>query len=138
MRALLFPLLFLSACKQQEQQPAAVNAPVAAAVTSVYVGSGRDRLCYNADSKRMGVITYGAAETNCAIRGSFDGSSLKPDGDTKCQVPVAIEGNRITLINQGNAECAYYCGPDASYAGKTFDRMDNQPPVTDIAGDLLC
>ncbi|WP_338504615.1 hypothetical protein V6R86_11325 [Sphingomonas kaistensis] len=137
MRALLLSLLLLSACKQQEQQPNAVDAPVAA-MTGVYAGTGRDRLCYNADSKRMGMITFGAAETNCAIRGSFDGSSVKPDGDTKCQVPVAIEGNRITLINQGGAECAYYCGPNASYAGKTFDRMDNQPPATDIAGDPLC
>lgn len=138
MRAMVLSLFLLTACKQQEQQPAAVDAPIAATLTGVYGGSGRDRLCYNADSKRMGMITYGPKETNCAIRGSFDGSSLRPDGDTKCQVPVAIEGNRITLINEGGSECAYYCGPDASFAGKTFDRMDNQPPVTDIAGDPLC
>jgi len=108
------------------------------AVTDTYAGSGNDRLCYNAETKRMGTITFGAAATNCSMRGSFDGSSLRPDGDERCQVPVAIEGNRITLINQGGPDCAYYCGPGASLEGKTFARMDRPEPVTDLGGDPLC
>jgi hypothetical protein len=139
MRAALFlPLFVLSSCNRQESEPVAANASARAAATATYAGTDKDRLCYNAESKRMAMITYGSAANNCTMRGSFDGSSLRPEGDDKCQVPVAIEGNRITLINEGGPACTYYCGSGASYAGKTFARMDRPEPVTDIAGDPLC
>jgi hypothetical protein len=139
MRLALIPLLLLTgACRQE----AAVTEPEAqqekAGVLTVYAGSGRDRLCYNSETKRMSVIAFGPSQTNCTMRGSFDGNSLRPDGDGKCQVPVAIEEGQITLIDDGGQSCAYYCGPGASYAGKTFVRMDKPDQVADLAGDPLC
>jgi hypothetical protein len=87
------------------------------------------------------VITYAASgDSNCTVRGSFSAGSdsrIKPNGDERCAIDVAVDGDRVTL-NGGGEACAYYCGPGASPEAKTFVRMDNPDEVKDFAGDPLC
>lgn len=140
MRATLIPLLLLTAaCRQHEAAPEEpVQAPETSAVTA-FAGTGRDRLCLKEEEGRAAFITYAAqGDTNCSVRGSAsDGPAIRPDGDTSCAIPFDRQGDRITLGAGGEA-CAYYCGPGASFEGKSFVRMDKAEPVTDIAGDPLC
>jgi hypothetical protein len=133
-------LLCMSLAGCRESEPAAENseAPVTSEVP-VFAGEGRDRLCLKEGEERAGFITYAAGtNANCSVRGTVGGQgAIKPDGDTACTIPFTRDGNRITLRDGGPA-CAYYCGPNASFAGKTFVRMDKAEAVVDLAGEPLC
>lgn len=83
------------------------------------------------------MISYGEGDSNCLMRGRIEGGALIPNGDQSCRIPLTLEGGKIT-IGTPPASCAYYCGPGASLAGKTFTRMAKPEPLTDIAGDPLC
>jgi hypothetical protein len=141
MRVLLLPLLllFTASCREAAQGNAAE--PAGTDALDAYAGAGRDRLCLAPNGGTAGLITFAATgDSNCSIRGTFGGAQdarIKPNGDEACAVPVRVEGARVTL-GQPSAACAYYCGPGASLAGKTFDRMDNPAQVTDLGGDPLC
>lgn len=148
MRALVFPLLLLVAgcgrgdAPANEIDNAARTEGAAAEEIIVYASGPRDRLCLSARAGGVaGVIAFAPTDdSNCSIRGTWsDGASaaLRPQGDEKCVIPLEREGDIVTL-GEGGPACAYYCGPSATLAGKTFVRMDNPAPVTDIAGDPLC
>jgi hypothetical protein len=62
---------------------------------------------------------------------------IAPDGDESCRIAVA-KGNGRVRLGPVTPQCAYYCGPKASYAGKTFVQQAKPTPVTDVAGDPLC
>ena len=141
MRALTISLtLLLAACGGSDQaanERAAAPLETSAATTASYAGSGRDRLCLGGPNSAAAVISYGAGDNNCLVRGRIEGGALIPNGDDSCRIPVTESGGTITL-GTPPPSCAYYCGPGASLAGKAFTRMAAPEPVTDIAGDPLC
>ncbi|GAA4018451.1 hypothetical protein GCM10022280_17450 [Sphingomonas swuensis] len=128
----------MAACRQEEAAPAAETVPDAAAA-EVYASGPRDRLCLKPGEQRAGIITFAkTGDSNCSVRGSITNpQAIRPDGDTTCAILYNRDGDTLTLLT-GDNSCAYYCGPGASLEGKTFVRMDNPMPVTDIAGDPLC
>jgi hypothetical protein len=134
--------LLLGACSQKAEAPSSPEGEnaVASVGTATFAGSGRDRLCL-ADGGRGAFITFGEGNANCSVRGQVDGSgerlTLAPEGDLTCRIDIVRNGDDVRLGEVGGA-CNYYCGPKASFAGKTFKRMPNAEPVTDIAGDPLC
>jgi len=137
MRAILLIVLCLTAC-QQEQQP---DEPGIAPGT--FAGEGRDRLCISGEaaSLRAGLIAYGAGDANCSAAGrlerSGDGWALVPRGEGECRIPLTIQGH-VVRVGQPPAACAYYCGPGAQLAGKSYSRADMGAKAVDFAGDPLC
>lgn len=131
--------LLLTACGREQaatNQGATAATPRAEAGAIVFGAGARDRLCLKGDQAAF--ITYAAAgDANCTLRGSANATSIRPDGDASCSVPLTRAGDRVTL-GTASPGCAYYCGPDASFAGKTFTRMAQPQPITDLAGDPLC
>jgi hypothetical protein len=94
-----------------------------------------------AQSGGAAFITYGEGDANCSVKGQIEGAgerlTLVPEGDTTCRIELNRSGDSVRLGAVG-AACAYYCGPKASFEGKSFKRKDNAEPVTDLAGDPLC
>ena len=62
---------------------------------------------------------------------------LVPKGEGDCRIPLVIEGNSVS-VGRLPAACSYYCGPDATMAGKTYNRADTGAHAVDLAGDPLC
>lgn len=144
MRALLISLTFLlSACGRDD--PAANQKSAGASngeVTyTIFAGAGRDRLCIAEQGGKASFVTYAeGSDANCMVRGSWSPGgpqAIKPDGDPSCSIIFNKDQQGIQLM-AGGPGCAYYCGPGASFVGKTFTRMANPAPVSDIAGDPLC
>jgi hypothetical protein len=135
MRPIIALALLLTACSQQPAEPGLTP--------GTFAGAGRDRLCISgeAGALRAGLIAYGQGDVNCSAAGNLrqagDGWLLVPKGEGDCQISLAIEGNAIR-IGQPPAACAYYCGPNASMAGKIFNRSGMGAKVVDLAGDPLC
>lgn len=140
MRALVFSLtLLLAACDGGDQL---ANNVVAGpeerpATYASFAGAGRDRLCIGGPDAAAAVVSYGEGDNNCLVRGRIEGGALIPNGDDSCRIPLAEEAGKITLGTPA-ASCAFYCGPGASLAGKTFTRMAKPEAVNDNAGDPLC
>jgi hypothetical protein len=142
MRTLLLSgLLLLSACRQEED--AAANQPTGQADSprfDVYQAGGRDRLCIG--KGRAAFIVYAEqGDSNCSVSGAVERSgsqiTIRPDGDTSCTITAVDNGTSLRLGPLTPA-CAYYCGPNASFAERTFDAMPGSQPVTDLAGEPLC
>ena len=138
MRLLLLAFaLTVTACAQEE--PAAP--PGLAAGT--YTKGGRDALCISGQggTQRAGFVVYGADNANCSASGRIEASgadwTLIPAGDAECRIPVTVTPGRISL-GPSNPACAYYCGPGASFAGKSFSQSPSAKPAADLAGDPLC
>ena len=135
MRIFLPPLLLLSACSQEPTQP---TVP-----TGIFAGDGRDRLCIagEASAYRAGLIAYGEGDNNCSASGRLekagDGWMLVPKGEGDCRIPLTIDGNVIRM-GQAPAACAYYCGPGATLAGRSYNRTNMGPKAVDLAGTPLC
>ena len=123
--------LLLAACSPEPPPPTPERA--------IYAGQGRDRLCVEGD--RAGFVTYGAGEANCSARGRIERAgataSFRPDGDEDCRIAVTISGDRASL-GPGQPSCSYYCGPGATFGGKSFSRDASASPAVDFAGDPLC
>ena len=140
MRVLVFSLtLLLAACGSGEQAAnEAIASPEAgAAANASFAGAGRDRLCIAASNAAAAVVSYGEGDNSCLVRGQIESGALIPHGDESCRIPVTKAGDKLTF-GTPPATCAFYCGPGASLAGKTFTRMAKAEPVSDIAGDPLC
>jgi hypothetical protein len=135
MRAIILLALLMAACSQQP------DAPTIAAGT--YSGKGRDRLCIagEAGAYRAGLNAYGQGDVNCSATGSLEplgaGWVLVPKGEGPCRIPIEIQGN-VVRIGQPPQACAYYCGPGANMAGRTYNRSDMGAKAVDLAGDPLC
>jgi hypothetical protein len=135
MRTIIPVALLLAACSQQDQVP---SIP-----TGTYAGQGRDRLCIagEAGNYRGGLIVFGQGDTNCSASGrvSVEGDQyvLVPRGEGDCRIPLEIQGN-VARIGRPPAACAYYCGPGADMAGRTYNRSDMGAKAVDLAGDPLC
>ena len=141
MRRLPIPLSMLLVACGGGSDPDNQNA--AAAVDGVTIkaqwGAGRDRLCLQ--NNRAGLITFATAgDNNCMVKGATvttdGGFQLKPDGDESCTIDIRMDGGAVVL-GQASPACAYYCGPNASYAGKRMEPT-SASPATDVAGDPLC
>ena len=134
------PLALLTAC-QQEAEPPAEARPEARQQVMTYAGVGRDRLCLDEGGRRIGFITYGEGDENCSVRAAVgrDGErlSIVPDGDESCRIDATIGAGRVVL-GPVSPSCTYYCGPDVSFAGKSFQQLPEPEPVGDLAGDPLC
>ena len=134
--AILTALVALAACSK----PQAAAPP---AIAGTYAGAGRDALCVASDGgdARTGFITYGPGDANCSASGRLVAAGaaweLVPAGEGDCRIPVAFGEGKVTL-GQQSAACAYYCGPGASFAGKTFDLAPKRAAAVDFAGDPLC
>ena len=134
--AILLALGAIAACSK----PQAAAPP---AIAGTYAGAGRDALCFASDGgpSRSGFITYGAGDANCSASGRLVGAGeaweLVPAGEGECRIPVSFGDGTVTLGAQ-SANCAYYCGPGASFAGKTFRMVPKPPAAVDLAGDPLC
>jgi hypothetical protein len=142
--ALLLAGLLLTGCGRSEESSNNVAAepsiaPVAALAS--YAGVGRDRLCLAEADGRAGLVTYGEGDANCSLRGTVQraGSKLTiiPEGDATCRIDATVTGDGVILGAQGSA-CSYYCGPTASFAGRSFTRMERPEPATDLTGEPLC
>ena len=135
MRPILLPALLLAACSQPPAEPSLA--------TGTFAGEGRDRLCLAGEpgNYRGGLIAYGLGDVNCSASGRLEISgnqlSLIPRGEGDCRIPLTLDGNAVR-VGQVPAACAYYCGPGASMAGKSYNRSDMGAAVTDLAGDPLC
>jgi len=127
--------LLLAACSKPPAEPG--PAP------GTFAGEGRDRLCIAGEGAalRAGLIAYGEGNVNCSAAGSLQlagqGWVLVPKGEGDCRIPLEVAGNSVR-IGQPPAACAYYCGPGAVMAGKTFNRTDMGAKAADLAGDPLC
>lgn len=121
--------LLITACSQEPTPPSNDR--------GLYAGEGRDRLCRSGD--RIGFVTYGDGDANCSVRGRVDPATLAitPDGDPDCRIAFQDQGGSVRL-GKGNAACAYYCGPDASFDGKAFTENASASAAVDFAGDPLC
>jgi hypothetical protein len=131
MRILALTLL-LAACSAEELPKSAGLA--------TYAGQGRDRLCTRGD--RAGFITYGTNDANCSAQGRLDRAgehrlTFVPTGDQDCRIAVEEQGATLRL-GKASAACAYYCGPGASFDGKSFAKSPSASPAVDFAGDPLC
>ena len=128
---LLALLLLLGACAPEDASPGSDKRLLA--------GEGRDRLCIAGE--RIGFIAYGAADTNCSVRGRLERSgqvlAIVPEGDAECRIAAEEEPGAIRL-GQGGEACSYYCGPGATFAGKVFSDKPAASPAVDFAGDPLC
>ena len=128
---ILTVFVVLAACTQ--------DAPAPPRERALYAGQGRDRLCVAGD--RAGFITYGGGDSNCSARGRLERSdtatSFRPDGDEDCTIDVRFAEGRA-ILGQGHPSCAYYCGPGAAFAGKSFASDASASPAVDFAGDPLC
>ena len=135
MRPVLPIALLLAACSQQPAEPSLA--------TGNFAGQGRDRLCIagEAGNYRAGLIAFGPGDVNCSAAGRVeladDQVVLVPRGEGGCRIPLTIDGNSVR-VGEVPAACAYYCGPGASMAGKTYNRADMGAPATDLADDALC
>jgi hypothetical protein len=135
MRPIIALALLLAACSQQPAEPSIQ--------TGTFAGRGRDRLCIAGESGalRAGLIVYGEGQTNCSASGALQPSGqgwlLIPKGEGDCRIPLDIAGNTVR-IGQPPSACAYYCGPSATIAGKSFNRSDMGSTAVDLAGDPLC
>jgi hypothetical protein len=135
--------LLLAACGREDApaNQAAAAAPAPAESDTVVFASGtRDRLCLKRSTGRAAFITFApTGDANCTVSGRSDiaARTIVPEGDDRCRIPLSDNGESVALGDGGPA-CAYYCGPSASFARKTFRRTPGAPPPTDIAGDPLC
>jgi hypothetical protein len=135
MRTIIPVALLLTACSQQVGNP---SIP-----TGTYAGEGRDRLCIagEAGNYRGGLIAFGKGDINCSASGSVTAEGghyvLVPRGEGDCRIPFEIAGETVR-IGQPPAACAYYCGPGAEMAGRTYNKSDAGTSATDLAGDPLC
>ena len=131
--------LALTAAGCAQQQPSAQGALAA----GTFSGGGRDALCIAgpAGAQRGGLIVFGPGEANCTAAGRIEpagaGWQLVPAGDGECRIALTANAAGITL-GPANPACAYYCGPGADYAGKSFRKAPDAAPATDLAGDPLC
>lgn len=133
-----FSLILLAACSP-------VDAPDEPPIAGNFAGEGRDRLCIASKrgdaGYRAGFITYGAGDSNCSVAGRLvrqtDSWLLIPEGEGGCRFPLRIAENSVT-IEDPPPDCAYYCGPGASAAGRQFDRAGPDRTARDFAGDPLC
>ena len=144
MMRFIFPAAFLlAACSDQAPAPS---------IAGMFAGEGRNALCIagSASQQRAGFITYGQGGNNCSARGRVEadgeGWALVPsgEGEGECRIPLSVDGDSISL-GSGDSSCAYYCGPGATFAGKSFRRVDPadgvaaaRNPMVDFAGDPLC
>ena len=136
----LLCVLLLGACSKPaaEQNATGPEQPAAnpAAAAATFAGPGRDRLCLA--GQRAAFVSFAATgDRNCTVRGTLVDDELVPEGDAACRIGVSREGDGLRLGPVTQA-CSYYCAAPASFAGKTFVRMDKPEPVADIAGDPLC
>ncbi len=132
MRILILAALLTASC-------AADPVPPDGAAEGTYAGSGRNALCIagSGAGQRAGLIVYGEGNRNCSVSGTLVGGNLIPAGDAECRIPLAIEGEAVTL-GAAPASCDYYCGYDKKLAGERFELAPGNAPVTDLAGDPLC
>ena len=124
-------VLLLAACSPEVAEPPTGR--------MLYASDGRDRLCVSGE--RGGLIIFGDGDANCSARGRIERSAnrlvLIPDGDSDCRIEAKVDGDRLSF-GPRSADCAYYCGPGADYAGKGLSRNDSASPAVDFAGDPLC
>ena len=141
MRFILPATLLLAACSDQTSKPG---------ISGIFAGGGRNALCIRGSTgqQRAGFIAYGEGGNNCSARGRVEadgaGWALVPSGEGECRIPLSVEGDRVSL-GASHPSCAYYCGPSAAFAGKSFDRANPADavaaasnPMVDFAGEPLC
>jgi hypothetical protein len=70
--------------------------------------------------------------------------ALVPNGEGDCKIPFSVNGDKVSL-GPGHPSCSYYCGPGATFDGKSFHRVGpgnaaaaEQNPMVDFAGEPLC
>ena len=137
MRSFLLALaLTATACAKEEPAPPSL-------ASGTFTGAGSDALCVAGEvgEQRAGFVVYGADNANCSASGRIEaagaGWTLIPVGDTACKIPFSFEADQI-IFGPAAPSCAYYCGPGASFGGKSFRRSANAKPATDLGGDPLC
>jgi hypothetical protein len=134
---ILTAALSITACAKEEE------AVAPALATGTYAGGGRDALCVagQGGARRGGFVVYGADDANCSASGRIEqvgaAWNLIPAGDLDCKIALSVNAGRVSLGPRAPA-CAYYCGPDASWDGKSFGPVAQGKPVTDLAGEPLC
>ncbi len=113
-------------------------------------GERRGQLCLVEREGRagsFGFITWGRGDANCSASGAVrrDGNrlTLLLDGDESCAVEAEFDGSIVRVTRGLSGECArYYCAGGASLDGAQFYRSelgnDAAAKAWDVAGDPLC
>lgn len=102
----------------------------------------RSGLCVQADG-RAAFVLYAEGGTNCMAEGRIGETEegelgFVPRGDEECRIPIEREGDTLRFGN-GGAACAYYCGGEAEYAGRSLTLQDGSDrELLDAGGEAIC
>ncbi|MBW0145520.1 hypothetical protein [Sphingomicrobium clamense] len=133
---LIVPTLLLASCGAPDES---VDTGVEVE-PGIYAAGERGGLCVAAGGAAAFVI-YGEDDANCMAQGGLSGEgdalTFKPRGDTQCEIPIRMEGERL-VFGEPPAACAYYCGGDVDLSGRELVRSDEAAPLTDVAGEEIC
>ncbi len=157
MRATAIALFLLAGCNGADTTPAApdletaaiergmVRDPEALDPVGLYARD-TDRLCVVAarDNYRIGAFTdYGdGLACNAAGTARRTGNVLRIDFGSDCAFDARFDGDRIAFPGRLPPACAARCGPRASLAAMTVERLSNSPSeaasMRDTRGRLPC
>lgn len=92
---------------------------------------GTDRMCALGDDERgyrIGMVAVFGPDTRCEATGSAARSGenvrMTLTGDKgRCVFTAQFDGVRLTIPGRVEEECDQFCGPRASFAGVSFDRI---------------
>jgi hypothetical protein len=131
--------------------PAALAAPDPSGLAGLWEGGAAGRpnqLCIapKGDSVQFGITVWGASQASCSGAGiaqrDGDRLTLTMTGDSACVIAARIEGGRLVLPADLPQGCAYYCAPQARFAGAAFAQKAAGAAAAagakDFAGDPLC
>lgn len=133
-------LLALAACSNEAPGPERRAADLEPGLFAD--ADGKSGLCIDTDGDAAFVL-YGEGKANCMAEGVLEadaktgGVVFLPRGDTHCRFPLAQDGDTLTF-SEGEGTCAYYCGGDATVAGRAVNRSTSMVPLADGAGERLC
>ncbi len=144
----LLMLLFASCGDTEVEDPVGTSN-----LTGLYLGEGegkqQDRICMvtaPSGAVRFGIVTLEPDRAACSGIGRVpqagDELRLIMAGDENCELRANVADTRVTFPASVPEGCSYYCGPDATLAGKSFEKTDDSlegaMSADDLVGNPLC
>lgn len=152
MRLFILPIVsLLAACSSGSE---GIGEPTESSdLTGLYLGDGagaeNNRVCMIRDpegSVRFGIVTLAADRSACSGLGTATKTGenvvLTMSGEGDCAIPATLSDGELEFPDSLPEGCAYYCGPDASLAKASFQKIgatrEAAGQATDLVGDPLC